>query len=488
MFRPDLKNLPTEPGVYLYKQASEVIYVGKAKNLKKRISQYFQKNIEDAKTRQLVASIENLDYIITETELDALLLESELVKRYMPKFNILLRDDKSAIYIKLNQKSPYPYFSYSRTAGDSESTYIGPFYNASTIKALMKSLRRIFPYSTHKNLPKRACMHAQIGRCPNLEEHPENISKYKKDILSIKKVLAGQRLNLISDLTRTMKLAAAKLDFEQAEVIKRKIIALSSVAKNISIFDDTKLAEQDGALLSLRNLLSLDAAPKRIEGYDISHMSGVDTVASMVVSTNGLADKAQYRIFHTKIPGNDDFAHMREVIRRRFSTKNSSWLRPNLILIDGGKGQLSSAIESLSLRDLNIPIVGLAKKHETIVIDDQKSGVKLNHPELIKLEGAFLKDANFTLVNLPLNSAVIKLFQRIRDESHRFGVLHHVKLKRRRNVASELTEIKGIGKQTALKLLDVFGSVAGLKKASLADIGKVTGNITAKKVYYQLRK
>jgi excinuclease ABC subunit C len=400
----------------------------------------------------------------------------------------LLRDDKSSIYIKLNEKSPYPYFGFSRTAEETGQTYIGPFYNSTTIRALMKSLRRIFPYSTHKILPKRTCLHAQIGRCPNLEEHPENLVKYKKDITSIKKVLAGKRLNLINDLTSQMKRYASELKFEQAETIKKKILALNSVAKSISIFDDNKLAEQDGALLALRELLGLSSTPKRIEGYDISHMSGVDTVASMVVSTNGLADKAQYRIFHTKIPGNDDFAHMKEVIKRRMSAKNSAWPKPDLIIIDGGKGQLSSAIESLSLSGFNIPIVGLAKKYETIVIDDRKSAVRLNHAALIKLEGTFQKNQNFTLVNLPSNSVVIKLFQRIRDESHRFGVLHHTKLKRKRGIASQLTEINGIGKQTTIKLLDNFHSVARIKQASLTDLGKVVGNITAKKIYYQLHK
>jgi excinuclease ABC subunit C len=485
-FKPDLKSLPSEPGVYLYKHGQEIIYVGKAKNLKKRISQYFQNKDLEPKTRQLVASIESLDYIITETELDALLLENELIKRYKPKFNILLRDDKSSIYIKLNQRSPYPYFSFSRTAEESGMTYIGPFYNASTIRALMKSLRRIFPYSTHKILPKRACLHAQIGRCPNLEEHPENLAQYKKDIASIKKVLAGKRLNLIDDLTKEMKTAAAELRFEDAANSKKKISALSLMAKNISIFEDDRLAEQDQALLNLRDIFGLDAPPKRIESYDVSHMSGVDTVISMVVSTNGLADKTSYRIFHSKIPGNDDFAHMREVITRRFSPKNKSWPIPNLIIIDGGKGQLSSAIEALSLRGLKIPIVGLAKKHESIIIDDDKSGVKLNHAALLKLEGSFQKDGNFTALNFPPSSQVIKLFQRIRDESHRFGVLHHTKLKRKRNVSSELSEIPGIGKQTAIKLLDAFGSVSGIKKASLADLGKVVGNITAKKIYAKL--
>lgn len=486
-FKPDFKNLPTDPGVYLYKQGSEIIYVGKAKNLKKRISQYFQKNIEDSKTRQLVASIESLDYVITETELDALLLENELIKRYKPMFNILLRDDKSAIYIKLNEKSPYPYFGFSRTAEEPNVTYIGPFYNATWVRQLMKNLRRIFPYSTHKNLPKRACLHAQIGRCPNLEEHPENLSQYKKDITSIKKVLAGKRLNLIDDLTREMKSEAAALRFEQAEVLKRKIRALNSMTKNISIFEDDTLAEQDGALLSLRDIFGLDGPPKRIEGYDISHMSGVDTVASMVVATNGLADKTQYRIFHTKIPGNDDFAHMAEVIRRRFGPKNKAWPTPDLIIIDGGKGQLGSAIDALSLRDFKIPIVGLAKKHETIVVDGRRSNLKLNHPAILKLEGSFKNEGEYIMINFPGSNEIIKLFQRIRDESHRFGVLHHVKLKRKRNVSSELSEIPGIGKQTSLKLLDAFGSVNGIKKASLADLGKVVGNITAKKIYAKLK-
>ena len=485
----DLKQLPQGPGVYLYKDASRtIIYVGKAKVLKKRISQYFQKNIEDAKTRQLVKEIASVDTIITGSELDALLLESELIKRYKPKFNILLRDDKSAIYIKLKDAGPNPYFGYSRTAEDADFSYIGPFYNAYSIRQLMKALRKIFPYSTHQKLPKRSCLHAQIGRCPNLEGHPENLAKYKKDILNIKKVLSGQRLNLISDFKKQMNSLATELKFEEASVLKNKISALSFIDKNISVFEDDRLASQDEALTKLKLILNLKDDLTRIEGYDISHMSGTDTVASMVVATNGMADKSQYRIFHSKIAGNDDFAHMREVILRRFNSRHQSWTIPNLILIDGGKGQLRAAIESLKTHNLKIPIFGLAKKHETIVIDKAESHIKLNMEELSSCGGVLSQNSEFIMVNFPPESPIVKLLERVRDESHRFGVLHHTKLKRRRNISSELLSIPGIGKQTAIKLQDSFGSVTGVKSATKSELGQVLGNITGKKVWNYFNK
>lgn len=479
-----LKSLSTEPGVYLYKNIDgNIIYVGKAKNLRKRVSQYFQKNIEDTKTRQLVSEVESVDTIITGSELDALLLESELIKRYKPRFNILLRDDKSAIYIKLNEKILNPYFSYSRTAEDANFSYIGPFYNAYSIRQLMKALRKVFPYSTHQKLPKRACLHAQIGRCPNLEEHPENIKKYKKDIISIKKVLSGQRLNLIADFKKEMLKLASELKFEEAEILKKKISALTFIDKNISIFDDDRLASQDEALNKLKFILGLESDLNRIEGYDISHMSGTDTVASMVVITNGMADKSQYRIFHSKIPGNDDFAHMSEVIERRFNAHHKTWPTPNLILIDGGKGQLKSAIESLNKYRYKIPIIGLAKKYETIIIKKIDSNVQINYLQLTANSGVVKNEAEYYSINFLPESPIIQLLQRLRDESHRFGVLHHTKLKRRRNISSELLNIPGIGKQTAIKLHDNFSSVSDIKSATKAELGKVLGNLTGKKVW-----
>jgi excinuclease ABC subunit C len=229
-------------------------------------------------------------------------------------------------------------------------------------------------------------------------------------------------------------------------------------------------------------LLSLDSFPKRIEGYDISHMQGSDVVASMVVFTNGVSDKANYRKFKTKINKNDDFYNMNETIKRRLSNKNiKSWGLPSLVLIDGGKGQLDAAIKARDeLNQTKLPFIGLAKREEQIVLSLLRSNVKLNDNYLNKLGGFKTESKDFVLINLPHNTNLIKLLQRIRDESHRFAVSYHSILKVKRQTASILDDIPGIGPKTRQKLLKKFGSVSAIMKANEDELTTILGSKKSK--------
>lgn len=505
-----LKTLPREAGVYFHKDKNgEVIYVGKAAVLKNRVKQYFQKSRPfDPKTEALVAEIADIDWITVETELDALFLESEMIKRYMPRFNILLRDDKSQIYIRIPIKDKYPAVTFTRGPLDDGADYFGPYYNGWAIKKAMKYLRKVFPYSTHETMPKRVCLQYHLGLCPGVEEQKISQKDYKANLRRLELYLKGGRKQLIKDLESDMKKFAKLSQFEEAAKTRNQIEDLKSLQRQI-IFSDREFMDlsKDQALVGLQKLLGLSEIPKRIEGYDISHMSGTNNVASMVVATNGLADKAQYRKFKMRLPGNNDFAHMSETMTRRFSGRHQDWPKPDLILIDGGKGQLSAALDALDELGVAIPVIGLAKREEEIVVHKSRSHVDLQMSEMSDLSqkvaaepvksGISHRDETkqpyvssdseeFITLHLTTSHHITKLLQRLRDESHRFAVSYHTHLKRTGQTKSELDQIRGVGPATRRKLLKTFGSVAMIKAASVDQLASVVGLIKAKSIKSQL--
>ncbi len=282
-----------------------------------------------------------------------------------------------------------------------------------------------------------------------------------------------------------MKQASRAQDFEKAATVRNQLTALQNLNKQI-IFSDKEFLDisKDHALNELVELLGLGKFPQRIEGYDISHMSGTDVVASMVVFTNGASDKAEYRKFKTKKDRNDDFANIYETLSRRLSEKNvKAWGRPSLVLIDGGKGQLDAAtrarneqaeVWSPALKD--IPFIGLAKREEQIVTKHGFSKVIVNPEYLHKLGGFTVESEDFTLINLPHSANLVKLLQRIRDESHRFAVSYHTVLRRQGQTASLLDEIPGVGPATRKKLLKKFGSMKGISEATQTELAIVLGD------------
>jgi excinuclease ABC subunit C len=475
-----LAELPKEPGVYFHKdRRGKIIYVGKAAILRNRVRQYFQKSRgRDPKTEALVSEIADIDWMVVDSELEALFLEAEMVRRYMPRYNILLRDDKSMVYVRIDYDSDYPTVTTTRRPLDDGARYYGPYLSSYSIRQALKLLRRVFPYAT-KRTPgqKRASLHYHLGLDPGLEDGKTTLEAYRANLRKLIAVIEGKRKNIERDLEKEMKRLAKAQDFEAAARVRNQLLALRRLGHQV-IFSDKEFQDisKDHALSELVELLGLEGYPKRIEGYDISHMSGTDVVASMVVFTNGVSNKAEYRKFKTKINHNNDFYNMHETLSRRLREDNRrKWGVPNLVLIDGGKGQLDAAIQARDEAGQTMPFIGLAKREEQIVIHKTKSNVTLNLNVLFKLGGFASESEDFILVNVPHSANLVKLLQRIRDESHRFAVSYHSTLKRSRQTASMLDDVPTIGPATRKKLIKTFGSMRGVQQARQQDLEKLLG-------------
>lgn len=483
-----LAELPKAPGVYFHKnKAAQIIYVGKAASLRNRVRQYFQKSrARDPKTEALVAEIADVDWQVVDSEIEALFLEGELIRRYMPRYNILLRDDKSLSYIRIDYDSDYPTVSTTRRPLDDGARYFGPYFSTTGVRQSLKLLRRVFPYATRRiGGQKRATLHYHLGLDPGLEEQKTSLESYRANLRRLMAVIQGRRKTIERELERDMKRAAKAEDFETAAKLRNQLFALQNLSKQV-VFSDKEFLDisKDHALNELVNMLSIDKFPRRIEGYDISHQQGSDVVASMVVFTNGVSDKSEYRKFKTKTNRNDDFFNMKETLTRRLSDRNiKAWGKPDLVLIDGGKGQLDAALKARDEHGCqHIPFIGLAKREEQIVIDKERSNVTLNMSSIQQSGGFVTETIDFALINLPHNTNLVKLLQRIRDESHRFAVSYHSTLKRNRQTASLLDDIPGIGPATRKKLLREFGSLRGISRADQSDLGRVVGTAKAKTI------
>jgi excinuclease ABC subunit C len=476
-----LKELPTEPGVYFHKdKTGAIIYVGKAAVLRNRVRQYFQKSrARDPKTELLCGEIHDTDWMVVASELEALFLEAEMIRRYMPRYNILLRDDKAMSYIRIDYDSAYPTVSTTRRPLDDNARYFGPYSSLLSVRQALKILRRIFPYATKQiGGQKRATLHYHLGLDPGLEEGKTSLEEYRANLRKLMAVIEGKRTVVVRELERDMKQAAKAQEFEKAAKLRNQVYALQNLNKQI-IFSDKEFLDisKDHALNELVSLLGMEKFPIRIEGYDISHMQGSDVVASMVVFTNGVSNKGEYRKFKTRKDHNNDFYNMNETIRRRLSEKNrKAWGLPSLVLIDGGKGQLDAALKARDEAGCqSLPFIGLAKREEQIVISKNRSNVALKLAELQRLGGYQTESEDFILLNVPHSTNLVKLLQRIRDESHRFAVTYHSVLKVKRQTASSLDDIPGIGPATRKKLLKTFGSTRGVLQAELTELEHAVG-------------
>lgn len=486
--REKLKTLPLSSGVYFHKSVDgEIIYVGKAAVLKNRVKQYFQSKKDfDQKTLALVREIYDTDWVETESEIDALFLESEMVKRYMPRYNILLRDDKSQTFVRIDIKSEWPTVSFTRNPADDGAQYFGPFFNGYAVKKALRYLRKVFPYYTKAPTPSRIDLDVHLGLSPTKDTTSQ---EYRQSLKKLIKYIEGGRVTIVNEIERDMRRAARLQEFETAASLRNKLTHLKELQRRI-MFGDKEFLDisKDKALEDLKELLGIETSLSRIEGYDISHAGGTNVVASMVVFTNGVSDRAEYRKFKTRIEQNDDFFNMNETISRRLSEKNiKAWGMPKLFLIDGGKGQLDAATRARDEREVSIPMIGLAKREEQIVIHHTKSNVVLNKEKLDAMGGHYMASDMFTLVNLPHDTHIIKLLQRIRDESHRFAVSYHTVLKRSGQTKSMLDDIPGVGPVIRKKLIRQFGSARGVALASLEDMQSAIGEKRGQEVYAYLR-
>lgn len=434
-----LKTLPAAPGVYFHKSTNgEVIYVGKAAVLKNRVRQYFHNSSKDAKTTALVHEIADTDWIVVDTEMDALFLESEMIKRYKPKWNILLRDDKTVSYVRIDMKSPVPYVSFTRTPQDDGATYVGPFYGKVAVEKALRILRKVFPYYD-KPYDGKKTLNTDLGLTPGIEVGRSTAQEYKKNLRKLRLYLEGGRHKLISELEKQMQAVAREEKFEEAAELKQQLLGLKELQKKI-VFSDKEFLDisSDQALADLQNLLQLPRPPKRIEGYDISHQSGTNVVGSMVVFVNGVSDRSEYRKFKLRRQKNDDTANLREILERRL--KHTEWEYPDLVILDGGVGQVN-AVKDL-LQAVKIPVIGRDKSGDHArnapvkIIIPQTTNSQLDNsqpenkqPEILRPEE--LQSEGERLVLLAPDSHIAKLIARIDDEAHRFAITYHTLLKRK---------------------------------------------------------
>ncbi len=403
-----LKTLPSAPGVYFHKNAAgEIIYVGKAAVLKNRVRQYFQNTEKDPKTEALVKEIHDTDWIVVDTEMDALFLESEMIKRYMPKWNILLRDDKTVSYVRIDMKSEIPTVTMTRQPLDDKATYIGPFYAKNTVATALRILRKVFPYYDKPYTGKKT-LNTDLGLTPGIEINKVTPEEYKKNLKSLIRYLEGDREKLINDIEKDMKRESTLGHYERAAELRNQFFGLKGLKKKI-VFSDKEFLNisKDQALADLKKLLSLKNPPRRIEGYDISHNQGKDVVASMVVFINGASDRSGYRKFKMHHQKNDDFANMREVLERRL--KHQEWDFPDLIILDGGEPQLRAVSDIL--KTANIPVIGR-----------DKSG---DHSKNAEVKIVVTTPDGYRIVPLSEGSHIAKLIARIDEESHRFAITYH---------------------------------------------------------------
>lgn len=582
-----LDTLPDSPGVYqYYDKDGKILYVGKAKNLKKRVSSYFHKNHESGKTRVLVKKIVDIKHIVVPTETDALLLENNLIKKYKPRYNVLLKDDKSYPWLCI-KKERFPRVFMTRNVIRDGSEYFGPYTNMKTVRVLLDLIKGLYPLRTcNYDLSKekidagkyKVCLEYHIGNCKGPCEDHQSMVEYDAQIKAIREIIKGNFKDSLHQFKNQMKALAADMQFEEAQQVKEKIevlenyqakstivnprisdvdvfsivsdesygyvnflqLSYGSIIRSHTIEMKKKLDESDEELLalaiteirnrfnsqskeiyvpfeveigniarltipklgdkkklldlSIRNAkfyrmerfkqvkitdpdrhvnrlmaqmkkdLRLHEEPRHIECFDNSNIQGTNPVAACVVFKNGKPSKKDYRHFNIKtVEGPDDFASMEEVVFRRYKRLlEEGEPLPQLIIIDGGKGQLSSALKSLDLLGLrgSIAIVGIAKRLEEIFYPGDSIPLYLDK-----------------------KSETLKVVQYLRNEAHRFGITFHRNKRSNAAINSELESIPGVGEKTIEELLRAFKSVKRVKEASLEQLIGVVGASRAKKVY-----
>jgi excinuclease ABC subunit C len=488
--RPKLRNLPHKPGVYIMRDRfHRVIYVGKARDLKRRASQYFmpsKRHSADPKTRALLEAVWDLEWHTVHTEPEALLLEGRLIKEFRPRYNISFRDDKRFLLVKVDPREDWPRFRLTRLRTEDGSRYFGPYAHSGALRQTLAFLRKKFGVLTFgRGNPTPRELRSVTYQVPQ-KLSDLSPQQYAERVEMAADFLEGHSKELLGELELEMHKAAAALDFERAAELRNMLSDLRTTTKPTRRFTRLSLpgtVRPEDDMAGLMDALGLHKPPRHMECFDISNISSTHIVASMVCFRDGVPDRASYRRYRiTSTDGQNDFASMAEVVRRRYSRvlrEGAARVRetdsgidysenqepqedaarrfkvslPDLIVVDGGKGQLSFAMEELRNLGLHdIPIIGLAKQFEEIFRPNH------SHPLV-----------------LPKESGSLRLLQRIRDEAHRFANTFHQLLLKRRVSESALDKCPGVTPQRKQKLLKHFGSVARMRRATLAQLEAVEG-------------
>ena len=411
-------SLPAKPGVYLFKNTpGAVIYVGKAVNLKNRVRSYIQKEVAlGPKTRSMVGQIATIDHIVVESEIEALLLEAALIKKYLPRYNTQGKDDKHPLYIQITKEEFPKVMTVRKAEIKPKAVVFGPFPSSQTVRGVLKTLRHIFPYCSCTKMKSKPCLYVHLGLCAKGDKE-----KYLQNISYLKAFLAGKKPGLIKKMTGRMKREVKKQNFEEAAKIRDQILQLEYITQpnrntseylsNPNLILDRKNEELSAIASFIKENFGKQVWPKRIEAYDISNILGKQASGSMVTFVDGQEEKSAYRKFRIRFKNTpDDPLMLKETLRRRL--KHQEWAYPDLILMDGGKGQVSAGQEVLREFALEIPLIGLAKREEKVVLWNEK-------------------EKRFQILSLD-ESPALKLFMRIRNEAHRFALSYHRLLRSRK--------------------------------------------------------
>lgn len=441
-------NMPKTSGSYQFKnKTGEIIYIGKAVNLKSRVLSYWGKGVKHSPAKHsMMKKIVSIEWIETESEVEALLLESNLVKKHQPQYNIVLRDDKRFVYIKVSTEETWPRIFMTRKI-DKSGKFYGPFVSTEAVRETLKVVRKIWPFRSCARLSKKACLYYRIGKCPGCCENFINEKEYLKSIRQISLFLDGRKKQVVGDIKKAIK-ELEKLDLiapplkklpkniivRDADIIDTATINIDETINNLKykLINLNKVLEGANVLslmnkyatdvVELAKILRLSRVPNRIEGYDISNILGRHAVGSMVVFNDGEANKSEYRKFKIKLTDDDagDVWMLNEVLIRRFKRIvdcDDKWPKPDLIIIDGGKQQLNVAVRLLKKFKLDIPVLAVSKG----------AGLRsAQAPDKIFFPGE--KNA----LELPLSSPALHIIKRVRDESHRFAVKYHRELRSRK--------------------------------------------------------
>ena len=432
------KKLPDTTGVYIFWDLNHPVYVGKAINLKRRVESYFKLNLS-LKTKRMINEANFFSYIKVNSELESLLLEAHLIKTYQPKYNVISRDDKSPLYIKIT-KDKYPKVLTSRKTDIKRSAaFFGPFPSSGNVKSVLSMLRKILPYSDH-NVSKRACLYSHIGLCnpcPSEIEKikdekvkEEKIQEYRKNIRMLRSILSRRIKFVVNKLEDEMSSLSKQEKYEEADIIKKQLEKLSYITQpiiqkeyyleNPDLMEDIHKDELHDLSAFLKSIGFNIPKLNRIECYDVSHISGSALAASMVTFLKGEPEKKYYRHFHLRGKWKaNDLASLREIAERRIKNL-TSWGKPDLIIVDGGKGQTKTFYNVFSLHNINV--IGLAKRYETII-----------YP---KNEG---ERVVFKEKRVP-KGKILNLVQRVRNEAHRFAKKYHLTIFKKElfNIASSI--------------------------------------------------
>ena len=458
-----VRDLPNKPGVYLMRdQLGRVIYVGKARSLRKRVSQYFHPSRQmrwDPKTRALIESIADFETYVVKSEPEALLLEGKLIKEYKPRYNAMFKDDKRFLMVKISLDELYPRFKFARLKKDDGARYFGPFAHAGSVRQVMQWIRKKYGVLVQgTGAPKEKDLKYSTYLVPiPLAEMPKE--EYLRRVDMACEFLEGRNKEAIAELEDAMRAASQALKFETAAELRDVINSLREIGRASRerkfVHDFSPRIEPQQEMEELQRALNLPSLPAHVEGFDISNISGTLSVASTVCFRDGKPHKEHYRHYRIKtVEGSDDFASMAEVVGRRYTrVRAEGGALPDLVMVDGGKGQLMAALRALWKLDIrNLPVIGLAKQMEEIHVPDQTLPIRL-----------------------PRNSPALHLIQRLRDEAHRFANSYHQKLRKRRVQESVLDEFPGLGAKRKLALLQYFGSIHRLREATAEEIATVPG-------------